>query len=278
MKWTVLVDNRSENDSLVTEHGLSVLFETDNFTILLDTGASDAFAINAEKMGVDLGDVDFVFISHGHRDHAGGLEHFIQLNKKAKVIIAPEAMNGQFLSRRNHLHSITTDWPDLSNRLLSSITRQQTTNTNPSAYRFKIDDNIFVIGHISLTHPTPKGNLNLLIEDSDGHVIQDTFRHELVLYANGFLFTGCAHCGLENILNVCPSPIHTVVGGFHLIEDYETDTELRDLAFRLKKNYPSVHFYTSHCTCDKAFAVLKEVLGEQIEPFCCGTTHFSPSR
>ena len=93
MKWTVLSDNRACNDQLQTEHGLSILLETDKHRILLDTGASDVFIRNAERlrvgatagmqMGIDLSKVDYVFISHGHSDHAGGLKHFMAINEKA---------------------------------------------------------------------------------------------------------------------------------------------------------------------------------------------------
>ena len=92
MKWTVLSDNRTRNDQLQTEHGLSILLETDKHRILLDTGASDVFIRNAERlrvgatagmqMGIDLSTVDYVFISHGHSDHAGGLKHLLEINKK----------------------------------------------------------------------------------------------------------------------------------------------------------------------------------------------------
>ena len=73
MKWTVLTDNRTNDCQLQTEHGLSILLETGQYSILLDTGASDVFIRNAEKLGIDLSTVDYVFISHGHSDHAGGL-------------------------------------------------------------------------------------------------------------------------------------------------------------------------------------------------------------
>ena len=43
MKWTVLSDNRTNDSQLETEHGLSILLETDKHCILLDTGASDVF-------------------------------------------------------------------------------------------------------------------------------------------------------------------------------------------------------------------------------------------
>ena len=69
MKWTVLSDNRTKNDLLATEHGLSILLETEQHRILLDTGASDVFIHNATHLGIDLSTVDYVFISHGHSDH-----------------------------------------------------------------------------------------------------------------------------------------------------------------------------------------------------------------
>ena len=64
MTWTVLSDNRTQNPSLQTEHGLSILLETEKHRILLDTGASDVFIRNAEVMGINLSTVDNVFISH----------------------------------------------------------------------------------------------------------------------------------------------------------------------------------------------------------------------
>ena len=104
MKWTVLSDNRSCDDSLETEHGLSVLLETDHHRILMDTGASDVFIRNAEKMGIDLSTVDYVFISHGHSDHAGGLKHFMEINNKAIIIVSPHAVSGKFFSKRRYFH------------------------------------------------------------------------------------------------------------------------------------------------------------------------------
>ena len=41
MKWIVLSDNRSNDSRLSTEHGLSILLQTERHKILLDTGVSD---------------------------------------------------------------------------------------------------------------------------------------------------------------------------------------------------------------------------------------------
>ena len=261
MKWTVLSDNRSSNPMLETEHGLSILLQTERHKILLDTGASDVFIRNAELLGVDLSNVDYVFISHGHSDHAGGLRYFLEQNQRAKVIVSPDAMSGKFFSKRGNLHSITTECPEIGNDRLILI--DQTS---------EIAEGIHVIAHIPQKHPMPKGNQNLYVQDSDGNYIHDDFRHELALYIDGLLFTGCAHSGLENILAACPWPVHTVVGGFHLLDGQETEKELATLAQRLKANYPKTLFYTSHCTGDNVFDVMKDVMGEQLKSFRCGTT------
>ena len=109
MKLTVLSDNRSCDSCLSIEHGLSILLQTERYKILLDTGASDVFFRNAELLGEDFSDVDYVFISHGHSDHAGGLRYFLEHNQKAQVIVSPDAMSGKYFSKRGNLHSITTE-------------------------------------------------------------------------------------------------------------------------------------------------------------------------
>ena len=260
MKWTVLSDNRSCNPALETEHGLSILLTTERHNILLDTGASDLFIRNAELLGVNLSDVDYVFISHGHSDHAGGLRYFLEHNQKAQIIVSPDAISGKFFSKRGNLHSSTSEWPEIDDDRLILI--NQTCE--------KAED-IHVIAHIPQNHPMPKGNQNLYVQDANGDYIHDDFRHELALYIDGLLFTGCAHSGLENILAACPWPVHTVLGGFHLLDGQETGEEIESLAQRLKTKFPNTLFYTSHCTGENVFEVMKDVMGEQLQSVRCGT-------
>ncbi len=259
MKWTVLADNRSANPAFSTEHGLSIFLEVNGLRVLLDTGASDLMIRHAHQLGIDLGTVDYVFISHGHSDHGGGLQYLADLNSKATVIISPDAFSREFYSGRGHFHSITTSWPSIpkGRLILADQTRE-------------IVSGLGVIAHIAHHHPMPKGNQLLFVQDDKGDYIHDDFRHEIAFYADGLLFTGCAHSGVENILEACPWPVHTVLGGFHLIDGQESESVLTAFAQRLKTNYPAIQFYTSHCTGNAAFAVLKQVMGDQLHAFACG--------
>ena len=72
MKLTVLEDNNTYIDMYyLGEPAVSYYIEDGNDRILFDVGYSDAFMINAKKMGIDLDKVNKLVISHGHDDHTG---------------------------------------------------------------------------------------------------------------------------------------------------------------------------------------------------------------
>ena len=59
MRLTVLVDNNTFTDSyFYGEPALSFYIEENNRKILFDTGYSDIFIKNAEKMGINLTQID----------------------------------------------------------------------------------------------------------------------------------------------------------------------------------------------------------------------------
>ena len=202
----VLSDNRSNDCRLQTEHGLSVYMESTSGKFLLDTGASDLFVRNAEKLGIDLSDVDYCLISHGHNDHIGGLMAFLEINKKAKIILSSYIPGSVYVSVRRYQHSITgnVDFTKYKDRFI--FVRENT-----------IINDIHVYADISMRHTFPLGDKNLLIRDETGNLVKDTFRHELAFVVDGILFTGCAHNGIINILGSVDTPFHISIGGFHLL-------------------------------------------------------------
>ena len=66
MKIINLVENTEGSAHCGAEHGLSYYIETKKHRILMDTGASDLFMKNAEKLGVDLTKVDILVLRRRH--------------------------------------------------------------------------------------------------------------------------------------------------------------------------------------------------------------------
>ena len=75
----ILVDNNTRNE-WKAEWGLAVYIEYEGHKILLDAGTTHVFAENADKMGVDLREVEFGVLSHAHFDHSDGLDIFFERN------------------------------------------------------------------------------------------------------------------------------------------------------------------------------------------------------
>ena len=97
MRIVNLVENTEGVSGCAVEHGLCFYIETEKHKLLMDTGASYLLLENAEKLGVDLTEVDTVVLSHGHYDHGGGILPFAKINPTAKIYVPEEAF-GEYYS------------------------------------------------------------------------------------------------------------------------------------------------------------------------------------
>ena len=86
LKATVLVDNIG-TEIATGEWGLSIYIEQAGKNILLDTGASNRFLVNAKALEKDIGAVDYGVLSHAHYDHANGMQAFFEENENAKFYL-----------------------------------------------------------------------------------------------------------------------------------------------------------------------------------------------
>lgn len=274
MKLSVLSDNRQLEESLEFEHGLCIYLETEKYKCLLDTGASDIFIRNAEKMVIDLEDVDYVFISHGHSDHTGGLKSFLEINTKAKIVLSGNTLSQRFYSNRKGLREISSKL-DISNYKDRFVFINAVT---------EFENEIFVFPCQQPIYPLPKANNTLMAEDANG-LKQDNFNHEIIVcfgMDDLLVYTGCAHHGVLNILNSVQSitsrRISTLIGGFHLLDgypdQYETEEEINEIAESLAVNFPNTMVYTGHCTGNKVYHQLKKKLDDKLKSFHTGFTLF----
>lgn len=92
----ILVEDTTKYD-LNCEHGLSFYIEYNGKKILLDVGRTKLFAENAKYMLIDLSEIDYAVLSHGHCDHSGGFKAFFEKNSTATVYARKE-INERYFS------------------------------------------------------------------------------------------------------------------------------------------------------------------------------------
>lgn len=253
MKITVLVENTSECPNIQCEHGLSLYIETENHKILFDMGQTELFSTNAEKLGVDLTEVDIAVLSHGHYDHGGGLKKFLEINSEATVYINKNAFgkyyNGteKYIGLADELKSseriiFTDDYLEIAPKLsLFSC------NNKPKFYD---------LGSFGLNKFT------------DGEYVPDDFLHEqyLLLEEQGkkILISGCSHKGILNIANWFD--VDVIVGGFHFSK-LALDDKLKEYAEYL--NGFKTKFFTCHCTGMEQYEFMKKYM-KNLSYLSCG--------
>ena len=264
-----LSENTSVSNQFCFEHGLSLYIETSDKKLLFDVGASGIFYENAKKLAVEISDIDFLVISHGHYDHGGGLETFLAENDKALVYIHNLAFEGYFAARDNS----EIDYIGLEQKL------KQNERIILTSDRFFITKGIEVFSNINCKQPIGKTNKGLMTKQQ-GQIISDSFAHEqiLIIEENGkrALVTGCAHNGLINILEhfymLKGCMPDYVIGGFHLSSRQgaaAADDELDKIAAYLQGT--KAKYYTCHCTGEDAYNYLKNILGDDIEYIKAGS-------
>lgn len=256
MKLVVLMENTACREGLAAEHGLSLYLETGDHRILFDMGQSEAFADNAEKLGVDLTKVDLAVLSHGHYDHGGGLRRFLQINELAPVYVSPHAFGPHYNGKDKY------------------IGLDPALEGHPRLVRS--EDGLVPGEGLCLRtfqdreprYATDPYGLQILCQ---GRLVPERFRHEQYLVIREgektVCISGCAHRGVLNIMDWARPDV--LVGGFHFKQLPVEAGGALDHAGQVLGAYPAV-YYTGHCTGEPQFAYLKRQLGDRLCPLSTG--------
>lgn len=271
MKITTLIENRpsSTDGSLIAEWGLSLHIMFNGHSILFDTGASGAFAKNAEHLSINVASIGAAVLSHHHYDHGGGLRRFLEVNPRARVYLG-ETPNGDCYGKA---FGIFKKYAGIDATLMTSYpdrfeTVRKTTEILPG---------VFILPCIHCSHPKPAGNKHLFLKRGPAW-IHDNFAHEIIMAIKEndglVVFTGCSHHGIINMVDTVASafkkvPIKAVVGGFHfvaipLLNFMAGSSREVQVTARAMLDYPVGVTYTGHCTGTRAFGILKSVMGDRI--------------
>lgn len=255
MRVVVLLENTASSSAMRICHGLSLYIETGGTSFLLDMGPNAMFAQNAQSLGVDLSQVRFAVVSHGHYDHGGGVDVFLRRNGQAPVYIRPTTF-----APHNYLGKPVGLRSTLKTHKRFCIA-QSVQELTPNALLFS------QVAPDCLCPP----DFSLFQEASQ----PDLFHHEqnLLLTERNtlFLFAGCAHCGITAIVNrasqLAGKMPDYVFSGFHLA-NCQDPAYLTRIANALIST--GAQFYTGHCTGPLAYAHLQQYLGTQLLPMTAG--------
>lgn len=246
MKIIPIIEN-TKVDEFESERGLSLYVESNDKKILFDTGESDKVIKNLEKLGIDIHEIDYFIISHGHKDHMGGLIYLLDAGiNPEKVIVRRGAVSAFYFK------CILEKEIGLSREKLDRI---------KGINEIEIDNIYRLEKNIYLVSPNKKSSFFYYKEGE-----KDDFNHEISLVvveeSKLNVVVGCCHLGVESLIdfikgNFSESVINSLSGGLHtrsLI--FRPLALIRYIEFMKKSGIKK--YFLGHCTGRRTTAIMKK--------------------
>jgi len=261
---STIAENTASWLGFLAEWGISVLVETDDTSVLLDTGRSIVAAHNALLMDIDLQKIGTIVFSHGHEDHTGGLVNLLKLRKTPIEVIAhPDVWAEKYwqVSEGGKYDYIGIPYArDLAESLGASF--------RLSEEPVWITEQIVTSGEIPMITDYETIDTSAYVKTDTGFS-PDPLRDDLSLFIKSdrglIVIAGCAHRGIINTLlhaqklTGCED-IYAVIGGIHLVS--ATNERLQRTIEEFKRlNIQKIG--VSHCTGPYAAGVLAQAFGDR---------------
>jgi len=262
LRITTLSENTASMGNFLAEWGLSILVETDEANILLDTGKSISASYNADTLGIDLSKIDKIVLSHGHYDHTGGLRQILRkMRKEVEIIAHPDIWTAKYARRQGE-----------ADRYIGIPFHRQTLESlggrfNLSKEPVRITDNIITTGEIPMVTDYEKIDRDVFVKEDNGWQPDKLLDDQAIIIKTEpglVVILGCAHRGIINTLYYAQKltgvkPVHMVLGGSHLSRASEEQTwttiaTLRELGVQ--------KLGLCHCTGLPASVLLAQEFGD----------------
>ena len=271
----VVVENSAslDNAGLWSQHGLCIFVKfdlgADRLKVLMDTGSSPEVTLhNLDALSIDPKEIDFMFLSHGHYDHTGGLIGVLKrINRRVPVLAHPEV----FSPKMKDLPFLKFIGPPFSRADAENAGAVMLQCRSPVS----LANSVKTSGEIERVVPfeTVEGFWTV----KGGSYIPDSMPDDQALVANigdkGLVvISGCAHAGIVNTIRHAQklmgvNDVYAVIGGFHLVGSKEE--RIASTAQALLELDPAI-VRPGHCSGQKAMFLLQQTLGDRCQPLATG--------
>ena len=261
LRISTLSENTAGMPGLLAEWGLSVLVDTGEARILMDTGTSISVTHNAPVFGIDLGTVDKIVISHGHYDHTGGLAPVLQqIGREIDVIAHPDMWANKYTLVGEFQRYIG---PPASRKELEGLGARFKLSREP----VWITEDIVTTGEVPMVTEYEEIEPSMRVKEGE-ELLPDPLLDDRALIikteAGLVVILGCAHRGAINTIRHAQAitgveSIHAVIGGTHLLRASEERILLTAAALQ---EMGVQRVGVSHCTGFRAAMLLAQQLGD----------------